>query len=134
MAKLVDIEGIGATFAEKLQAIGIKTQEQLLENGATRTGRAKLAQAADITEKHILAWVNRADLARINGVGEEFSDLLERAGVDSVVELAQRNAANLHAKMSEVNAMKKLTRVMPSQSQIDSWIEQAKSLGRKVHH
>lgn len=134
MAKLVDIEGIGAVFAEKLQAAGIKTQEQLLEKGATKAERTKLAAATGISEKHILGWVNRADLARIKGVGEEFSDLLEHSGVDTVMELAQRNAENLHAKMSEVNTVKKLTRALPSQSQVTGWIEQAKKLGRAVHY
>lgn len=134
MTKLVDIEGIGGAFAEKLKAAGVATQEQLLNNGATRAGRKKLAEASGVAEKLILGWVNRADLARIKGVGEEFADLLERAGVDTVVELAQRNAANLHAKMAEVNEAKHLVRSLPGAKQVESWIEQAKKLGRAVSH
>ncbi len=87
-----------------------------------------------ITEKLILGWVNRADLVRVNGVGEQYADLLERSGVDTVPELAGRNAANLHAKMTEVNAAKKLVRVLPSASKVEGWVTQAKTMDRAINY
>ncbi|MCA9308664.1 DUF4332 domain-containing protein, partial [candidate division WWE3 bacterium] len=101
--KLIELEGIGASYAEKLSKFGCDTTEDLLEQCGTKSGRQKMSELSEISEKLILEWVNLADLCRINGVGEEYSDLLEEAGVDSVVELATRNADNLHAKMVEVN-------------------------------
>ncbi|MBL8068391.1 MAG: DUF4332 domain-containing protein [Armatimonadetes bacterium] len=134
MANIKDIEGIGPAYGEKLEAAGIKTDTALLEQGATKKGREGIAESTGISEKMILEWVNRADLARIKGVGSEYADLLEASGVDSVPELAQRNAANLHAKMAEVNEAKKLVRAMPSESQVADWVEQAKGLDRIVTH
>ncbi len=103
MTRLVNIEGIGEVYAQKLKGAGIATIEALLEKGAIPQGRDELAEAAGISGKLILEWVNHADLFRIKGVAEEYSDLLEEAGVDTVPELAQRNAANLYAKLCEVN-------------------------------
>jgi predicted flap endonuclease-1-like 5' DNA nuclease len=80
----------------------------------------------------ILEWVNHADLFRIKGVGEEYADLLEEAGVDTVPELAQRNPANLHAKLGEVNAAKKLVRRLPTAAQVTDWVDQAKALPRVI--
>ena len=134
MTKLTEVEGIGGTYAEKLSAAGCTTQEQLLNDGGQPKGRKELAEKTGISGKLILKWVNRADLARIKGVGGEYADLLECAGVDTVVELAQRNAKNLHAKMAEVNEEKKLVRAMPSDSQVEGWVEQAKGLPRGVHY
>lgn len=134
MTKLITIEGIGDVYAEKLGAVGITTIEALLEKGATPQGRKGLAEEADISSKLILEWVNRADLFRIKGIGEEYSDLLEAAGVDTVPELAQRNAENLHAKLVEVNETKELVRKLPAQSQVSDWIEQAKVLPRVVSY
>ena len=132
MTKLIAIEGIGDVYAQKLQAAGISTIEALLEKGATPQGRQGLGEDTGISHKLILEWVNLADLFRIKGVGEEYSDLLEEAGVDTVPELAQRNAANLHAKLIEVNEAKKLVRKLPAESQVSDWIEQAKALPRVV--
>ena len=132
MTSLIDIEGIGPKYAKKLKAIGVSTTEKLLEMGATPAGRKELASKSGITDTLILEWVNLADLFRIKGVGEEYSDLLEEAGVDTVPELAQRNAENLYAKLQEVNAAKELVRRLPAQSQVANWIEQAKSLDRVV--
>ena len=132
MTKLIKIEGIGDVYTQKLAAAGIATVEALLARGATPKGRETLAEEADISEKLILEWVNHADLFRIKGVGEEYSDLLEEAGVDTVPELAQRNANNLHAKMAEVNAEKHLVRRLPALSQVSNWIDQAKALPRKI--
>ncbi|MCW4007265.1 MAG: DUF4332 domain-containing protein [Candidatus Bathyarchaeota archaeon] len=134
MVKIEDIEGIGKTYAQKLTAAGIKTTDDLLEAGATPAGREKLAAKTGISEKMILEWVNLADLLRIKGVGEEYSDLLEEAGVDTVVELANRVPENLHAKMAEVNAKAKLVRRLPTLSEVKDWIEQAKKLPKKVEH
>ncbi|MEM3357266.1 MAG: DUF4332 domain-containing protein [Candidatus Bathyarchaeia archaeon] len=134
MVKIEDIEGIGKTYAQKLAAAGIKTTDDLLEVGATPAGREKLAAKTGISEKMILEWVNLADLMRIKGVGEEYSDLLEEAGVDTVVELANRVPENLHAKMAEVNEKAKLVRRLPTLSEVKDWIEQAKKLPKKVEH
>ena len=101
---------------------------------ATPAGRKSIAADTGISEKLILRWVNMADLFRIKGVGEEYSDLLEAAGVDTVPELAQRNAENLHQKVEEVNAKKKLVRRVPSLKEIEDWTGQAKKLPRKVNY
>jgi predicted flap endonuclease-1-like 5' DNA nuclease len=134
MANLISIEGIGTVYEQKLWDAGIRTVEALLERGATPKGRKELAEVTGAGDERILDWVNRADLYRIKGVGEEYSDLLERAGVDTVVELSQRNPDNLHAKMSEVNAEKKLVRRLPTQAQVRDWVRQAKNLPRKVSY
>ena len=132
MAKIIDIEGIGSVYAEKLAGAGITTVGALLKAGASPKGRETLAEKTGISGKLILEWVNLADLFRIKGVGEEYSDLLEEAGVDTVPELAQRNAENLYAKLQEVNAEKDLVRRLPAQSQVANWVEQAKKLERVV--
>ena len=134
MANIKDIEGIGPAYGEKLEAAGIKTDSGLLEKGASKKGREEIAESTGISEKLILEWVNRADLARIKGIGSEYADLLEASGVDSVPELAQRNAINLHAKMAEVNEEKSLVRALPSENMVEDWVEQAKTLGRVVTH
>jgi len=134
MAKLEVIEGIGPIYAEKLRDAGISTIEALLEAGATAEGRKALEEATGIGHEYILDWVNRADLMRIRGVGEEYSDLLEKAGVDTVVELAQRNADNLYQKLIEVNAEKKLVRRPPSSGAVAQWVQHAKALPRVVSY
>jgi len=134
MASLADLEGVGRTNAEKLRAQGLGTTDGLLKAGATPKGREDLAAATGISAKLILRWVNMADLFRIKGVGEEYSDLLEAAGVDSVVELAQRNPANLVAKMTQVNEQKKLVRRIPTEGQVTAWVAEAERLARMVMH
>lgn len=134
MAKLEDVEGIGATYAEKLRQAGVRSTDAFLKRAATPKGRKELAEASGISEKLILEWANHLDLYRIKGVGSEYSDLLEEAGVDTVVELAQRNPENLHQKLVEVNNAKKLVRKMPVQSQVADWIEQAKKLPRVLEY
>ena len=128
MASIVDIEGIGPVYQEKLAKAGIKTVEGLLKDGATKKGRVAIAQASDIDEGRILDWVNMADLFRIKGVASQFAELLKASGVDTVKELRTRNAENLHAKLEEVNAEKKLTRVVPSLDKVTDFIDQAKGL------
>ncbi len=134
MTKLLAIEGIGPVYAQKLQEAGIQTIEALLEGGATPEGREELGEATELGHKRILEWVNRADLFRIKGVGEEYSDLLEAAGVDTVPELAQRNPDHLCAKLKEVNAEKKLVRRLPPLSSVEDWIKQAKQLPRVIQY
>ena len=134
MTKLTVVEGIGGTYAAKLVEAGVLTAEALLKMGATPKGRKELAEKSGIAEKLILEWVNHVDLFRIKGVGEEYSDLLEEAGVDTVVELAQRKPENLLAKMVEVNATKKLVRQLPVLAQVVSWVEQAKKLERMIQY
>jgi predicted flap endonuclease-1-like 5' DNA nuclease len=129
---LTDIEGIGPVFAEKLGDLGLKTTDDLLKVGASPKGREDLALASGISGKLILRWVNMADLFRIKGVGEQYSDLLEAAGVDTVPELAQRRADNLTLKMAEVNEEKQLVRRRPTEDEVAGWIESAKSLPRVV--
>ena len=134
MANIQDIEGIGPAFGEKLEAAGIKTVEALLEQGASAAGRKAIEDKTGIDGGKILTWVNHADLFRIKGVAGQFSELLEASGVDTVPELAQRNAANLTAKMGEVNTEKNLANRAPSESEVEKWIEEAKSLPKIVTH
>jgi len=132
MAGIKGIEGIGETYGDRLRALGIRTKADLLEAGATRKGRAELAERSGLGEKLILGWVNRADLFRVKGIGTQYADLLENAGVDTVVELANRKPENLCAKMKEVNAARKLVRLLPALSRVETWVAQAKALPRKV--
>lgn len=129
-----EIEGIGPTYAEKLANIGINTVHALLDKGCTRTGRKELAEKTGISETLVLEWVNMADLFRIEGIGEEYSDLLEEAGVDTVVEFSKRVPENLHAKLKEVNEQKKLVKQLPPLDMVKKWIEQAKTLPKKVEY
>ena len=126
------VEGIGEVYAGKLQEVGVDSPQALLERGATSQGRKELAEATGISGTLILEWVNHVDLYRIKGVGSEYADLLEEAGVDTVVELAQRNPANLFEKLSAINAEKQLVRKLPTASQVEDWVTQAKDLPRVV--
>jgi predicted flap endonuclease-1-like 5' DNA nuclease len=134
MANLIDIEGIGPAYAEKMGAQGLKTTDDLLKSAATPKGRQDLEVATGISHTLILSWVNKADLFRVKGIGTQYSDLLEAAGVDTAVELAQRRADNLTAKMAEVNEQKKLVRQVPAESQVADWIKEAKALPRLVSY
>lgn len=132
MAKLDDIEGIGASYAQKLRTAGVSSTQKLLERGSTSKGRKAIAELSGLTEKQILEWVNRTDLFRIRGVAGQYSDLLEHAGVDTVPELATRKPENLHQKMMQVNQQKHLVRNLPSVAQVEGWILQAKKLPRVI--
>jgi len=132
MTRLSKIEGIGEAYAKKLTEAGVLSIENLLNKGTTAKGRKEIAQKASISETLILKWVNRADLFRVNGVGEQYADLLEAAGVDTIPELAQRKAENLLQKLVETNQAKKLVKKLPTLSQITGWIEQAKQLPRQI--
>ena len=134
MPKLSEIEGIGESYAKKLEKAGLKTTEDLLKKGATLKGRKEIAKLTGISEKLILKWVNHADLFRIKGIGKQYAELLEAAGVDTVVELAKRVPENLLKKMEEVNKKKRLVRLLPFLKQVKKWVEQAKKLPRKINY
>ena len=125
---IIDIQGIGPVYAEKLIAAGIETVDQLLEKGADPKGRQAIEEATGIDHGRVLTWVNHADLFRVNGIGPQFSELLEAAGVDTVKELRNRNAANLAAKLLEVNEEKHLCRRVPVEKEVAKMIAQAKEL------
>jgi predicted flap endonuclease-1-like 5' DNA nuclease len=130
--KTSDVEGIGPKFAAKLAKAGVPSVAALLKKGASPKGRKEIAAATGIADKLILEWVNLADLFRVKGIGSEYSDLLEEAGVDTVVELSKRMPDNLYDKMAQVNKAKNLVNKLPGPKQVKSWIDQAKKLPRVV--
>jgi predicted flap endonuclease-1-like 5' DNA nuclease len=133
--RIEEVEGIGPVYAGKLQAAGVNSTEDLLERGAMPAGRQSLEEATGIAHSLILEWVNHVDLMRINGVGSEYSDLLEAAGVDSPAELARRNAANLATTIGEVVAARPdIVRRPPSEKELQDWIDQSKDLKKIVEH
>lgn len=132
--KIQDIEGIGPALAEKLAAANISTTNDLLKLCCDAKGRATTAEKTGVSEGQLLKWTNMADLMRIKGVGSEYSELLEAAGVDTVKELRNRNAENLAAKMAEVNKQKKLTRTVPSEKTVSGWVVQAQSMQPLITH
>ena len=134
MSKLSIIEGIGEVYEAKLKEVGVSSIEGLLEACTTKKGRANLAEKTGITEKLVLKWANHADLIRIKGIGGEYAELLEAAGVDTVPELSKRRADNLFKKMVEVNEMKKLVRKLPTEKQVEGWIQQAAGLPRVMQY
>jgi predicted flap endonuclease-1-like 5' DNA nuclease len=134
MGSIDTIEGIGVKNATRLRKNRIRTTEALLKRGATRSGRREISAATGLTTTQILEWVNRADLMRVKGIGEEYSDLLEAAGVDTVKELRNRNPENLLARMLEVNRKKRLVRRVPTVPMVERWIAQAKELPPIVKH
>jgi predicted flap endonuclease-1-like 5' DNA nuclease len=134
MGKITNIEGIGEENKKKLANAGIKTTEDLLNKGATAKGRKNIEDLTGVGHKSILKWTNMADLFRIKGLGEEYTELLEAAGVDTVKELALRKPENLHNKILEVNETKKLVRRPPSLEMVSKWVEEAKGLPRVVKY
>jgi uncharacterized membrane protein/predicted flap endonuclease-1-like 5' DNA nuclease len=128
------IEGIGDVYRQKLRQAGITNVDELLDQGSTVQGRNEIVNRTGISEKLLLRWINEADLYRINGIGQEYAELLEAAGVDTVPELAQRVPANLLEKMAAANAQKKMVRRLPDLSQVESWVAQAKSLPRVINY
>jgi predicted flap endonuclease-1-like 5' DNA nuclease len=132
--KITKIEGIGPVNAEKLAQAGVKTTAGLLKAAADRKGREALSDQTGISTKLILEWANRADLMRVKGIGEEYSDLLEAAGVDTVRELAYRNPKNLHKALLATNAHKKLVRRDPSLTEVYNWVSYAKTLPAVISH
>ncbi len=134
MAKLTDIEGVGESYADKLKEAGVTSSDNFLKTCCDKKGRKKVAEATGISEKVILTWVNQVDLARVKGISTQYADLLQKSGVDSVPELAQRNAENLAVKMTEVNEEKNLVRKLPTAAQVEGWVGQAKELPKVVTH
>ena len=134
MTKLVDIEGVGPVYAQKLLSAGVRSTGDLLKKGATPKGRKEIAAASGIGGKLILEWVNHVDLFRIKGVASEYSDLLEEAGVDTVVELSKRDAKKLAAALVEVSKKKNLTNAVPGEKRVKGWIAQAKKLPRAISY
>ncbi len=132
MTAIIKIEGVGEIYAAKLKEAGINSVEAMLKKCATPQGRKELAETSEISDKLILEWANRADLARIKGVSTQYSDLLEAAGVDTVPELAQRNPQNLYKAMVSTNESKSVVRQLPTEDQIADWINQAKTLPRTL--
>jgi predicted flap endonuclease-1-like 5' DNA nuclease len=131
---ITDIEGIGPQFADRLKGLRIRTTSRLLEAAKSPRGRKALAESTGIEPKRILKWANLADMMRIKGVGEEYSELLEAAGVDTVRELKHRNPKKLAQAMAEANAKRKLVRLLPSEKAITRWIAEAKSLPMKISY
>ncbi len=130
--KIIDVQGIGPAYADKLAKAGIRTTDALLKKGSSAEERKEIEAMTGIGGAQILEWVNLVDLYRIKGVGSQYSDLLEEAGVDTVVELSKRLANNLYAKIQEINQAKNLVNKMPALKQIENWIKQAKRLPRVV--
>jgi predicted flap endonuclease-1-like 5' DNA nuclease len=134
MARIVDVEGIGPAYAEKLKEAGVRSTAMLLKRGGTAKQRKELAYAINIEESKLLKWVNHADLFRVRGIGSEYSDLLEAAGVDTVAELRQRKAASLYQSLVRANQAQKRVRKLPTLDQVTEWVEQAKSLPRVIEY
>jgi predicted flap endonuclease-1-like 5' DNA nuclease len=133
--RIEEVEGIGPTYAAKLEAAGVRNTEELLDRGAKPSGRKALEEATGIGHALILEWVNHVDLMRIDGVGSEYSDLLEAAGVDSPAELARRNAANLATTIDEVVAARpNIVRRAPNEKELQGWIDQSQKLPKIVEH
>lgn len=132
--KIDEIEGIGPSFAEKLGMASIKTTDNLLSHCGNAGGRKTVASKTGLSEGQLLKWANLADLMRIDGIGPQFSELLEAAGVDTIKELRTRNAENLATRMAEVNSAKKLTRTVPSTDMIQGWIRAAAEMDPKISH
>lgn len=132
--KIEDVEGIGPVTGEKLRGAGVKDTDGLLENTRSPKQRKDLAEKSGISEAQILKFANMVDLYRISGVGSEYAELLEAAGVDTVPALARRNAANLTTALAEVNEQKKLTRRVPTETEVTKWIAQAKELPRMLEY
>lgn len=133
--KIEDVEGIGPAFAQQLKAAGVDTTDELLAQGGSRGGRGRLAASTGISEKQLLEWVNHADLMRLTGVGSEYADLLEAAGVDSCAELVQRNAAGLAVTFQELDAARpNVIRRIPTEAEVAGWIAEARTLEQVVSH
>jgi len=132
MATLMEIKGLSESDAQKLSELGIDTPDSLLEHGASPKGRKTLSEQTGIDGNVLLRWINQADLSRVKGIGKEYADLLEAAGIDTVPELAQRKPENLFQKLMEINEEKKILRLMPTEELVKNWVNQAKELPRVV--
>lgn len=134
MTTLKEIEGIGSVYAAKLNKAGVRGTGGLLKMGGTKKGRQELAKSTGFNAKTILGWVNRADLFRVKGIGTQYSDLLEAAGVDTVVELSKRRPEALLEAMTKANKKLNKANQLPALSQVKAWVKHAKSLKRAVEY
>lgn len=134
MSRLSFIEGIGPSYELKLKQAGVNSVEGLLKTCSSKKGRGHLAESTGISEKLILKWANHADLFRVHGIGGQYAELLEAAGVDTVPELGKRKPENLFAKMVEVNEAKQLVRKLPTQKQVAAWVQHAADLPRVLQY
>ena len=134
MASIAAIQSMGHRNETKLRKAGVRTTDSLLKVAATRTGRRRLAKETRLQESDILSWANRADLLRITGVGSEYADLLEVAGVDTIRELRRRNPERLLEAMTELNMRKRLVRRLPTEGMVAGWVDEAKELEPLVTH
>jgi predicted flap endonuclease-1-like 5' DNA nuclease len=132
--RIEDIEGIGRVYGSKSSKVGISSTDHLLENCGGANGRRQLASTSGLDQAQLQQWADIADLMRIRGIGKQFAELLETAGVDTVKELRGRRGDKLAAKMKEANAKKKLTRATPSERQIAAWINQARSMSPLINY
>ncbi|MFO8193040.1 MAG: DUF4332 domain-containing protein [Bacillota bacterium] len=132
--RIEDVEGIGESLGGKFREAGVKDTNSLLKNCKTPNQRKKLAEKTGIPAQKILKFANMVDLYRIKGIGSEYSELLEAAGVDTVPDLARRNPTNLAKKMAELNEAKKLTRRVPNEEEVKGWVAQAKKLPRNLEY
>lgn len=134
MPSIDSIAGLGVKQATTLRKARIRTTEGLLKRGATRAGRKRLAKATGLSEELIMAWVNRADLMRVKGIGREYSDLLGATGVETVRELRTRKPANLHSRLVKVNEKKHLVRRLPTTEMVEGWVAHASKLNSQVKY
>lgn len=134
MPSIDSIAGLGVRQATTLRKARIRTTEGLLKRGATRAGRKRLAKATGLSEELIMAWVNRADLMRVKGIGREYSDLLGATGVETVRELRTRKPANLHSRLVKVNEKKHLVRRLPTTEMVEGWVAHASKLNSQVKY
>ena len=132
--KVEEVEGIGPSYGEKLAGAGIKDTDTLLKLCCDKKGRKEISDKSGVSEGQLLKWANMCDLFRIKGVGPEYAELLEAAGVDTVKELRNRNSANLAEACAKVNEQKKLTRSVPSEKVVSGWVDQAKGLDPVISH
>jgi predicted flap endonuclease-1-like 5' DNA nuclease len=132
MSDVIEVEGIGEAYAQKLKKAGIATTDALLKAGATPAGRQKIAQKTGISGKRILRWINHVDLFRVSGIQKQYAELLEAAGVDTIPELAQRDPSHLHPKLAEINQKKNVVGKLPGPDQVADWVSQAKKLPRVI--
>jgi uncharacterized membrane protein len=126
--------GLAYVDAGRLNKAGVAKVSDLLEQGATPQGRAELATATGLDEETVLLAVKRLDLMRINGVNVVYSALLHKAGVETVPDLARRNATNLTNKLPEVNETVNIADKLPSEVMVVGWIDQAKDLPRVIEY
>ncbi len=129
-----DLRGSTPEIVDKLKAAGISNNEQLLAAASAPAQRKTLASSCGCDARTLLELANRADLARIKGVSGVYSDLLEKAGVDTVKELATRRPDNLHARIVETNNADQITKQPPSLSMVESWVQQAKELPKTLSY